>query len=396
MCVQSTVVDTTVVNKTSAVAARMTTDMTLENFLQQVQLEQYLPAFVNDGYDLVEDVCHMELPAILKIECMKIGHAQRIIRHGRKLLEPEDDPYDASIIYVPHEIKDINDLSIPPIRPIPVNRGQISLSGRLPWRADTPLRGILEVTPYKSCQISKDVICFLTQDLDASENRIHPLVNDFTNIVKNTVGGNVVTYQRNRQDPSSQSESGSPKESYRADVIYFVSGLPLVRIQEKPRSSDLRIAQTELVHKISQDWLAVQCTTHFVIGIAVAGQIWTFHRITCEDVRKSRENKAHVAEIWHTINTLTDFGRLQGVQVAVHIASLIKFFTEFVHPRTVLFGIKQDRTQSSILITTNSTLGLHVKKWYVSQMQCLIYVCYHQCILSYVFAIINVWYKENI
>ena len=336
--------------------------------------------------------------------CMKKGHAQRIIRERPKLLEAEDDPYDASSIYVPHEIKNIDELRIPSIRPIPVNRGQTSLPGRLPWCADTPLNGILKVTQYNSCQISKDVINFLTENVEflkrdpaASENRIHPLVNFFTNIVLNTVGDNVVTFQRNKRDPSSQSESGSPKRTfYRADVIYFVNGLPLVRIEEKAKSKDLSVAQAELVNKISQDWLTVECTTRFVIGIAVAGNIWTFHRITCEDVRKCRENKGHVVKEWERIDTLTDYGRLRGVQVAVHIASLIKYFTEFVHPRTVSFGKKEVRTQSSILITTNATLGLHVKKWYVSQIQCLIYVCYHQCILSYVFAIINVCYKENI
>ena len=332
------------------------------------------------------------------LQGMKKGHAQRIIRERPKLLEAEDDRYDASSIYVPHEIKNIDELRIPSIRPIPVNRGQTSLPGRLPWCADTPLNGILKVTQYNSCQISKDVINFLTENVEflkrdpaASENRIHPLVNFFTNIVLNTVGDNVVTFQRNKRDPSSQSESGSPKRTfYRADVIYFVNGLPLVRIEEKPKSKDLRIAQAELVDKISQDWLTVECTTRFVIGIAVAGNIWTFHRITCEDVRKCRENKGHVVKEWERIDILTDYGRLRGVQVAVHIASLLKFFAEVVHPRTVKFGKKINRNQSRILITANATLGLHVKKWYVSQIQCysdicllssmhaVIYICNHK------------------
>ena len=319
-------------------------------------------------------------------EGMKKGHAQRIIRERPKLLEAEDDRYDASSIYVPHEIKNIDELlasSIPSIRPIPVNRGQTSLPGRLPWCADSPLNGILKVTQYNSCQISKDVINFLTEDVEfltrdpaASENRIQPLVNFFTNIVLNTVGDNVVTFQRNQRDPSSQSESGSPKRTfYRADVIYFVNGLPLVRIEEKAKSKDLSVAQAELVNKISQDWLTVECTTRFVIGIAVAGNIWTFHRITCEDVRKCRENEDHVVKEWDRIDTLTDHGRLRGVQVAVHIASLLKFFAENVHPRTVEFGKKINRNQSRILITANATLGLHVKKWYVSQIQCYSDIC---------------------
>ena len=363
---------------------------------------QVLQAFFTSAKDLFNSankdvVLYFEIRRQI-LQGMKKGHAQRIIRERPKLLEAEDDRYDASSIYVPHEIKNIDELRIPSIRPIPVNRGQTSLPGRLPWCADTPLNGILKVTQYNSCQISKDVINFLTENVEflkrdpaASENRIHPLVNFFTNIVLNTVGDNVVTFQRNKRDPSSQSESGSPKRTfYRADVIYFVNGLPLVRIEEKPKSKDLRIAQAELVDKISQDWLTVECTTRFVIGIAVAGNIWTFHRITCEDVRKCRENKGHVVKEWERIDILTDYGRLRGVQVAVHIASLLKFFAEVVHPRTVKFGKKINRNQSRILITANATLGLHVKKWYVSQIQCysdicllssmhaVIYICNHK------------------
>jgi len=317
----------------------------------------------------------------------------------RKILQDDAKLYDASIRYRPHEIKDIEDENIPKIVPIPVNRGQTSLvAPSCPWTKDTPLQYILSITTYKSCQISQDVINFLTANVEflktdphASENRIQPLVNFFTNIVKDTVGDNVVTFQRNRQDPSSQSESGSPKRKlYRPDVIYFVNGLPLVRIEEKAKSKDLSVAQAELVNKISQDWLTVECTTRFVIGIAVAGNIWTFHRITCEDVRKCRQNKHHVVKEWLRINILEDIGRLRGVQVAVHIASLLKFFAENVHPRTVEFGKKIKRNQSHIKITSNTALGLHVKKWYVSQIQCysdicllssmhaVIYICNHK------------------
>ena len=320
----------------------------------------------------------------------------------RKILQDDAKLYDASVRYLPHTITDIDDEKIPNIVPIPVNRGQTSLAApSCPWTKDTPLQYILSITKYKSCQISRDVINFLTEDVAfltrdpaASENRIHPLVNFFTNIVLKTVGDNVVTFQRNRTDPSSQSESGSPKRtSYRADVIYFVNGLPLVRIEEKAKSKDLRVAQAELVNKISQDWLTVECTTRFVIGIAVAGNIWTFHRITCEDVRKCRQNEHHVVKEWLRINILEDIGRLRGVQVAVHIASLLKFFAENVHPRTVKFEKKIKRNQSHIMITANTTLGLHVKKWYVSQIQCysdicllssmhaVIYICNHKRLL---------------
>ena len=129
------------------------------------------------------------------------------------------------------------------------------------------------------------------------------------------------------------------------------------------------------MRKISQEWLAVGCTAPFIIGIAVAGNIWTFHRITDKDVCESRKNENHVPEEWFRIDTLTDQGRLEGVRAAVHIASLLKFFAKVVPPRTLQFGKKTFRNRSTILITTDATNGLHVKKWYVSYIQCLIYQC---------------------
>ena len=254
--------------------------------------------------------------------------------------------YDCTITYVPHEIKDVNDRKIPKIKPIPVNRGQTSVQSKFkPWQTDSPLTSILHINPGESCQISQHVINFLTADLeflvedpDSSEQRVQPAVNFFTDIVIKTVGGNVVKQQRNRRDRSSRSDSGSEKmKFFRADVIYFVNGVPLVRIEEKPSSKVLllKAAQRELLYKISQDWWAVECNVPFVIGIAVAGNIWTFHRITCEDVCEHKKNNRHVAEEWFRIDTLTDLGRLQGVQAAVHIASLLKYFANTVHPRTV-------------------------------------------------------------
>ena len=73
------------INQTYVLTTPMTVDMTLEKFLQQLDLQAYLSAFVEDGYDEVEDVVHMTLQDIKGIKGMKIGHAKRIFRHVTKL-----------------------------------------------------------------------------------------------------------------------------------------------------------------------------------------------------------------------------------------------------------------------------------------------------------------------
>ena len=61
-----------------------TNKMTLKSFLQQLDLEGYLSAFEDDGYDKLEDVVHMTFDDIMTIKDMKRGHANRIIRHVNK------------------------------------------------------------------------------------------------------------------------------------------------------------------------------------------------------------------------------------------------------------------------------------------------------------------------
>lgn len=389
MCVQSTVVDTTGVNKTSAVAARMTTDMTLEkswlgNFLQRLDLAQYFSSFVNDGYDQFDDVYHMTLSDILAIEGMKPGHAKRIIRNVQKdksrLLPPVNNRFNACITYTPHEtvIRDVWQKEIPEIEPITVNCGQVSIKPTkpLPWNLNSPLTKILKITEYNSCQIALPVINFLTtQRVFSSENGVHAIVNYFTQIIVDSAAlGKSLKQERDRNDASSTSEStGSSKsKKFRVDSIIALKGTTLVRIEEKKGADGLHKAQRELVKKISKDWVDKYCTAPFIIGIAVAGNIWTFHRITPKHVQE-RE----VPKKWLQIDTDTGEGRLRGLQVAVHIASLLRLFSNaYVRDRSVPFEKLVQRPHCDIFITQKD--NPHVKKWYV-------------CLLSSMHSIKNIY-----
>ena len=281
---------------------------------------------------------------------------------------------DCSLVYEPHEtaLKNVWDEELPNIKRIPVNTGQTSLTSakQLPWNIDCPFKYILDITLSKSCQLAQSVINFLTdQRLYAHENGVHPMVNYFVEIVVKSAGGNDWSLQRDTSDVSSTSEStGSSKAKlFRVDVLILLRGLALVRFEEKRNADGDRLlnAQQELVKKISMDWLLANCNVPFIIGIAVAGEIWTFHRITWEHVSAYNTDKKSVLPVWFRLDTSGGVDRLRGVVAAVHIASLLRLFRTLVHPRTVPFEKKKERNCCTILITQKEGLP-HVKKWYVS------------------------------
>jgi hypothetical protein len=284
--------------------------------------------------------------------------------------------YDATSIYVPHEtfLRDVWDQDIPNIRPIPMNRGQISLPSTTPrpWTVDSKYRHILEISEGKSCQISLAVLNFLTNRRRfQNEPGVQPLVNFFTEIVVEVAAlGECLQQERDTHDPSSTSEStGSNKpKKFRPDSIIVVKGVTLVRIEEKKDQSLLKNAQHTLVDKLSLDWLVAHCNAPFIIGIAVAGNIWTFHRITADDVikcgRGKEKNIEYVPKTWFSIDTAESVGRLYGLQAAVHIASLLRLFANLVHGRSVPFEIHKTRKTCKIFITQKG--NPHVQKSYVS------------------------------
>jgi len=284
----------------------------------------------------------------------------------RKLLPPVNNRFNACITYTPHEtvIRDIWQKEIPEIKPITVNLGQVSLLPRKPhpWNLNSPLTKIVKITEFDSCQIALPVINFLTtQRVFSSENGVHAIVNYFTEIVVESAAlGKSLQQERDRNDASSTSEStGSSKsKKFRVDSIIALKGKTLVRIEEKKAKELLPQAQRELVKKISKDWVDKYCNAPFIIGIAVAGNIWTFHRITSKHVQECQ-----VPKKWLQIDTDTGEGRLRGLQVAVHIASLLRLFSNtYVRDRSVPFETTVRRAHCRIFITQKD--NPHVKKWY--------------------------------
>jgi len=315
---------------------------------------------------------------------MKRGHAKRMIRRvtmdKSRLLPPLNNRFNACITYTPHEtvIRDVWQKEIPEIKPITVNLGQVSLLPRQPhpWNLNSPLRKIVKITQFDSCQIALPVINFLTtKRVFSSENGVHAIVNYFTEIVVESAAlGESLQQDRNVNDASSTSEStGSSKsKKFRVDSIIALKGKTLVRIEEKKEKQLLTQAQRELVKKISKDWVDKYCNTPFIIGIAVAGNIWTFHRITSKHIQERK-----IPKKWLQIDTDTGEGRLRGLQVAVHIASLLRLFSNtYVRDRSVPFEIRVRRTHCDIFITQKD--NPHVKKWYV-------------CLLSSMHSIKNIY-----
>ena len=125
-------------------------------------------------------------------------------------------------------------------------------------------------------------------------------------------------------------------------------GVTLLRIEEKSCSSRylLKDAQKDLIKKINLHWM-ISCRAPFIIGIAIAGNIWTFHRITARDVVTYNEAPdSFVLKEWLRIDTNDMQGRIIAVKVAVHIASLLDFFTQIIRkPRTVPLGTKTKRNK---------------------------------------------------
>ena len=119
----------------------------------------------------------------------------------------------------------------------------------------------------------------------------------------------------------------------------------------------------------------ISCPVPFIFGIAIAGNIWTFHRITARDValyNEAPESFDLKETEWLKIDTEYMQGRLNAVKIAVHIASVLDFFCDniILKPVAVPWGKMISRNGG---ITRLKIQKDFVEKWYVSKILYLIY-----------------------
>ena len=288
---------------------------------------------------------------------------RRILQNQAPLTGAQTN-FNANIKYRAHktDADNLHQTEIQDIPKIPINTGQAAIPVdaplQLPVGSDL-FHKIIEISE-KSCQISLNVVNFLvTRRVSYSEAGTHPLVDIFKTLIVDTCAHDLQQARDTNDASSSHSpasrDSGKSK-NFRADAIISYKGQTLVRIEEKSSTTSLKIAQNELVCKISKAWWVLNCNVPFVIGIAVAGEIWTFHRITFEHVRSHQK-----LDNWAEVDMRSTTDRLTAIQLAVNIASLLNYFATRVHPRTVKVNETVSRSTCSIKITESA-----VEKWYVS------------------------------
>ena len=134
------------------------------------------------------------------------------------------------------------------------------------------LTHICDVTDQIYCNISHHVVGFLGWKRTAySEDGLHAGTDFFLKIVMAICGAQQF---RNNREMNSVTTTGAR----RPDSYLSLMGITLVRVEEKAGEGKLKDARKELTSKM-QTWLPHLENVPFIVGIAIAGSIWSIHTI---------------------------------------------------------------------------------------------------------------------
>ena len=190
------------------------------------------------------------------------------------------------------------------------------------------------------CNISSSVIGVLewTRSDANSEDGLHGRDDYFLRIITIISGAEQI---RNSRDLGSCTTK-------RHDSCLLLSGVPVVRVEEKSAGSDLSIARNELRGKM-RAWLSHYGNIPYIIGVAIAGDSLNIYSIDRE--MRDRELCA--------LNMKELDDRIQAVRAAVQLGRLLRLFKSMIHPSSQQFYRKIFRDRCKLYLTNE-----HVKKWY--------------------------------
>ena len=240
-----------------------------------------------------------------------INHAQKA---NEKLNSDSDTPpSDYKCDKLQHsDLESFKFIASTPLIPVP------RIAFKVFYIDPSNFQGICDVTDKIYCNISQHVVGFLGWIRTAySEDGLHAGTDFFLKIVMGISGAQLL---RNTTDVSS---STSRRPDAVLQLVHAeIMRVAVARLEEKATDSQLNGAK----HDLCANWEWPQNLTAkipFIVGIAIAGSLWSFHTI---DHQRNLSSTAVTLDISKVVDRIT------AVRIAVQLGRLLLLYKDILSP----------------------------------------------------------------
>ena len=232
-----------------------------------------------------------------------------LINHAQKANSDSDTPpSDYKCDKLQHsDLESFKFIASTPLIPVP------RIAFKVFYIDPSNFQGICDVTDKIYCNISQHVVGFLGWIRTAySEDGLHAGTDFFLKIVMGISGAQQF---RNHHEKTSITTT-------RPDSWLSLMGITLVRVEEKSAYASLKQAQNDLTRKMKK-WPPHLEKVPFIVGIAIAGSLWSFHTI---DHQHNLSSTAVTLDISKVVDRIT------AVRIAVQLGRLLLLYKDILSP----------------------------------------------------------------